>query len=86
MYLQPFGHSTRCYTNTGDSYEADEPTTSGDGFYNEGTFARGFFQDDPKLDYTFFNWQRFFHNYGGDATSSHVSDHDLLRSAMTVHD
>lgn len=74
------GTSGGCATGTGAYYEADHYTSGGDGVYDEDTLGVA------KIDYVLFNYQRFYADYGGDATSSTVSDHDPLRAAMTVHD
>jgi hypothetical protein len=85
FYRNRFGPSfggdpaAQCATNRGSYYEADEPTPSDDGD-NEPTFSSG-----RKLDYIFFNAQRFWTDFGGDAVSTSVSDHSALKGAMTVH-
>jgi len=64
----------------GPNREADQETTFGDTIYNETTFGG------EKLDYGFFNYQRFdTTNFGADATSSTVSDHDPYRIALTIY-
>lgn len=65
----------------GPNHEADAVTDWGDTDYNEETLGLS-----SKFDYTFFNFQRFnTDDYGADATDSTVSDHNPLRSSITVH-
>lgn len=85
-YLAPFYYgafgagNNSCRTGYGHFYEADKATSWGDGVYDEVTTGS------EKLDYVFVNRQRFYADYGADATSSSVSDHRPLRAAVTVHD
>lgn len=83
MYYGGFGlEGLSCGPGTNYLYEADRYTSSGDGDYDEDTF------DSPlwKVDFMFFNTQRFYNDYGGDAVTSTYSDHRYLKSAMTIHD
>jgi endonuclease/exonuclease/phosphatase family metal-dependent hydrolase len=80
-YYGRFGAGSRlCYSGVGSMYEADHYRSGGDGVYDEDTYRLA------KIDYVFGNRQRVNADYGGDATSSSVSDHDPLRAAMTAHD
>lgn len=67
-----------CRDGYGPFYEADH-RVAGSSDFDEGTVGNS------KLDLTFFNYQRYYGDYGGDARDSTVSDHRLLRGAMTLH-
>jgi len=70
-----------CGQVTGQFYEADHwRGDAGDGFYDIDTLGS------IKYDYALFNNQRFYADHGGGVGGSYVSDHDVLRAAMTVHD
>lgn len=59
-------------------YEADHRVT-GSSDFDQPTFGS------QKLDFIFFNYARFFADYGGGVATSTVSDHNVLRGAMTLH-
>lgn len=83
MYWGGFGlGGLTCGPGSNYLYEADRYTSTGDGDYDEDTF------DSPlwKIDFLFFNTQRFYSDYGGDAVFSSYSDHSYLKGAMTIHD
>jgi len=86
VYRGTFGgasFNSRCAVNgQGPYYEADNTGT--DAEYNEGTLENPLGLD-PKVDYFFMNYQRFYGAYGADATSSIYSDHDPLRTSFTVN-
>lgn len=83
MYYGGFGvGGTTCGPGTHDMYEADHYTSNGDRTYDEKTYL----PSPWKIDYLFFNRQRFYTDYGGDAIATSLSDHLYLRSAMTIHD
>jgi endonuclease/exonuclease/phosphatase family metal-dependent hydrolase len=79
LYYGGFGPS-RCESGYGHLYEADKATSWGDGTYDEPTYGSA------KIDYVFFNRQRFYADYGADATYTSVSDHRPMRAAVTIHD
>jgi len=83
LYFTTYGAGTQngCGQGTGQFYEADHwRGDAGDGFYDIDTLGSN------KYDYALFNHQRFYTDYGGGVGGSYVSDHDVLRAAMTVHD
>lgn len=81
IYRGQLGPRPSCVQDgRGQFYEADHFTSSGDGTYDEATFASS-----KKIDYFFVNYQRFYADYGGDAVPTSSSDHNPLRAAVTVH-
>ena len=85
-YYGSFGAgASLCYSGgTGSMYEVDHYRAGGDGTYDEKTIVTSV--GSRKFDYTFGNRQNMLGDYGGDATTSYVSDHDPLRGAITAHD
>lgn len=70
-----------CDSGFGRFWEADKyHFVVGDGVYDQKTFPT----TTEKLDYVFFNSQSFLNDYGGDATSSGVSDHTPLRGGANL--
>jgi len=84
FYTDKYGrHHRECGPGFGDYYEADNATGyASPDVYEEATTLTG-----QKLDYIFFNRQRFQDgNYGGAVTGTTISDHDLVKGAMNIHD
>lgn len=84
LYYGNFGQGAgNCGPGTNYYYEADNERAGGDGVYDQPTIYNAY----RKLDYIFFNYQRFNSDYGGAVlTDNGLSDHLVVRAAMTVHD
>jgi len=83
LYINYYGGSTTysCGPGTGNFREADQYHSGGDTYYDIATNGT------KKLDYIFFNYQRFDgSDFGAEPVYSYVSDHYVLRGAMTIFD
>lgn len=85
LYYGGFGQgNTNCGPGTNWYYEGDNEHSGAAGPFDETTIAGATLR---KLDYVFFNYQRFYSDYGGDAMGVNgLSDHVYVKSSMTVHD
>jgi endonuclease/exonuclease/phosphatase family metal-dependent hydrolase len=83
LYALYYGGSTThsCGPGDGSYRDADQYLATGDGTYDAPTFQA------DKIDYLFFNTARFNQTgFRGETVASFVSDHRVLRGAMTIHD
>lgn len=80
IYVSAFGGttSTGCETGYGTMYEADQQHIGGNGVYTAATLGS------LKVDYVFFNYQKWYADYDAVSTGSNVSDHNILRGEGTL--
>jgi len=74
---QYFGYAS----GYGPMYEADQHHAGGDGTYTAMTYP----SEGWKIDYVFFNWQKWYADYNANPSGSTVSDHSILRGEGTLH-
>jgi endonuclease/exonuclease/phosphatase family metal-dependent hydrolase len=83
IYIANFGgpyDASTCQAGYGAMYEADQQHIGGDGDYTDVTYP----PEGWKIDYVFFNHQKWYATYDAHVSNSTVSDHRILRGAGTL--